>query len=55
MTTVIMAALAWTLLSLPVGALIGRTIRRADEAADAPFRTDAIERYLAEQARAPLS
>jgi hypothetical protein len=33
---------------------MGRAIRVADEAIEAPFRTDSVERYLAEQASAPL-
>ena len=54
MTLAITAGLAWVLLSLPVAALVGRAIRLGDETAEAPFRTDSIERYLAEQASAPL-
>jgi hypothetical protein len=55
MTTVMLAGLAWTLLSVPVAALVGRAIRLADETVEAPFSTDAIERYLAEQAPSPLT
>ena len=54
MTTVLLAGLAWTTLALPVATLLGRAIRLGDETAEAPFRTDGIERYLAEQAPAPL-
>jgi hypothetical protein len=55
MTTVTLAALAWLLLALPAGALLGRSIRLGDEAVEAPFRTDDIERYLREQAAATSS
>lgn len=55
MTTVIWAGLAWTMLALPMGALLGRAIRIVDEAADAPFSTDGVENYLREQAAAPSS
>lgn len=55
MAVVIALASAWTLLALPVAVLLGRGIRAADEAADAPFRTDGVERYLRDQAAAPLS
>lgn len=55
MTTVIWAGLAWVALGLPAATLIGRTIRMGDEASEAPFRADSVERYLAEQAAAPLS
>lgn len=55
MTTVIWAGLAWTMLALPVGALLGRAIRMGDEAADTPFSTDGVERYLRDQAAAPSS
>ena len=54
MTLAITAGLAWVLLALPVGALLGRAIRVADEAVEAPFRTDSVERYLAEQVPASL-
>ena len=53
MTAVIVSGLAWVALALPVATLIGRAIRMGDEAAEAPFRTDSVERYLAEQAVAP--
>ena len=49
------AGLAWVSLALPVAAVVGRAIRRAELEADAPFGTDSVERYLAEQAPAPLS
>lgn len=55
MTLVITAASAWVLLALPAGVLLGRGIRRADEHAEAPFSTERIERYLREQAPAPLA
>ena len=54
MTAVIVSGLAWLALAVPVATLIGRGIRLADEATEAPFRTDSVERYLAEQASAPL-
>ena len=54
MTTVIWVGLAWTALALPMATLIGRSIRMGDEASKAPLRTDSVERYLAEQASAPL-
>jgi hypothetical protein len=55
MTAVIVFGLTWMVLALPAAMLIGRGIRMGDEAAEAPFRTDSVERYLAEQAPAPLS
>ena len=54
MAAVIVAGLAWVTFALPVAALFGRAIRMGDEASEAPFRTDSVERYLAEQASAPL-
>lgn len=51
---VITVGLAWVLFSLPLATLVGRTVRLADETAGSAFRTDGIERYLAEQAPAPL-
>jgi hypothetical protein len=53
MTAVLVSGLAWVALALPVATLIGRAIHLGDEAAEAPFRTDSVERYLAEQAAAP--
>ncbi|MGY2126989.1 hypothetical protein [Blastococcus sp. SYSU DS0617] len=55
MTTVLLAGLAWTTLALPVALLLGRAIRLGDEAAEAPFGTDSVERYLREQASAQSS
>jgi hypothetical protein len=55
MTLVITAATAWVLLALPVGVLLGRGVRMADEHAEAPFSTAGVENYLREQASAPLS
>lgn len=55
MTFVITAGLAWVLTVLPVAVLLGRGIRLADEAVEAPFRTDAIEQFLREQASVPLT
>ena len=54
MTTVILAGLAWVVLALPVAVVVGRAVRTADIETDAPFGTDSIERYLADQAPAPL-
>ena len=53
MTSMITAVSAWALLALPLSALIGRTIRRADVTDEAPFSTDGVERYLRKQASAP--
>ncbi len=55
MTLVIAVSSAWAALALPVAVLLGRGIRLADDAAEAPFRTDGVERYLREQASAPLA
>ena len=49
------AGLVWVSLALPGAAVIGRAIRTAELESDAPFGTDSVERYLAEQAPAPLS
>jgi len=54
MSAVIVSGLAWVVLAVPVAMLIGRAVRMGDEAAEAPFRTDGVERYLAEQAAARL-
>ena len=54
MTTVILAGLAWVSLALPVAAVVGRAVRRAEIESDAPFGTESVERYLADQAPVPL-
>jgi len=54
MTLAIAAGLVWVLLSVLTAALLGRAIRLGDDAAAAAFRVNSIERYLAEQASAPL-
>ena len=53
MVTVIVAGLAWVTVALPVAVLFGRAVRMGDAASEAPYRTDSVERYLAEQASAP--
>ena len=55
MITVILAGVAWVVLALPVAMVLGTAIRRAELDRDVPFGTDSVERYLAEQAPAPLS
>jgi hypothetical protein len=53
MTWLLVAALGWVLLALPVGLLIGRGIGIADRrAAPAPW-TDEVERFLREQTPVP--
>jgi uncharacterized membrane protein len=52
MTWVLVTALAWVLLAVPVAVVIGRSIRLADpQAATAPW-IDQVERYLQERAPA---
>jgi hypothetical protein len=53
MTLALIAGLVWVGAALPFGVLLGRGMRLADEHAEAPFRTDGVERYLREQASAP--
>lgn len=50
MTFVITAGFVWMLAALVVATLLGRGIRLADEAVEAPVRTDVIEQFRREQA-----
>jgi hypothetical protein len=54
MTLLLTAGLVWVCAALPFGVLLGRGMRLADERAQDPFRIDGVERYLREQASAPL-
>jgi hypothetical protein len=53
MTLVLIAGLVWVGAALPVGVLLGRGMRLADQQAQDPFGVDDVERYLREQASAP--
>jgi hypothetical protein len=56
MTLLLAAGTVWVCAALPLGVLLGRGIRLADERARAAaFSTDGVERYLREQAGAPLT
>jgi len=55
MALVITIGSVWVSLAVPVAVLLGRAVRRADEHAEAPFSTAGVERYLREQASAPLA
>lgn len=54
MTLLLAVGTVWVCAALPVGVLLGRGIRLADERAEAAaFSTDSVERYLCEEATAP--
>jgi len=58
MALVITIGSVWVSLAVPVAVLLGRAVRRADEHAEhaeAPFSIAGVERYLREQASAPLA
>ncbi|WP_170977734.1 hypothetical protein [Blastococcus sp. CCUG 61487] len=55
MAIVITAGTVWALLAAPLAVVIGRSIRLADETAQAPLVADDVERYLRDQASAPLT
>jgi hypothetical protein len=48
--TVLAVGSAWTLLSLPLAVLVGRSIRCGDDGAAPSSCTESVERYLAQQA-----
>jgi len=50
MTVVIVAGSVWALLALPVGMLVGRGMRTADDTTEAQFGIDGVERFLREHA-----
>ena len=55
MALVITIGSVWMLLAAPAAMVLGRVVRTADERAEAPFSTAGVERYLREQASAPLA
>ena len=52
MAWVLVAALAWVLLAVPVAVVIGRSIRLADQRATPASWTDQVDKFLQGQAPA---
>jgi hypothetical protein len=54
MTWLLVAALAWVLLALPLALVLGRGLRMVDDSASRRSWVDEVERYVHEQAATPL-